>query len=214
LRAVANPKILARNLRSLRRKYGNQSRIRVLIVCEGKTEQAYFNAFRKNLRLSGITIEIPKDPGGTAPKNLLDFVRESYAKDCDYDRLYCVFDKDRHSTYLTTQKDIDRLRNAKPSIPIYWIASNPCFEVWIISHFKLHITPFGTSKNVEGSLRRYLTDYQKNDPDLFEKIDSKRETAKSNVKKLLKHQGNNSQADPYTNMHALIEYLEQFIPSK
>lgn len=86
--------------------------------------------------------------------------------------------------------------------------------MWVISHFKLHVTPFGTSKNVEGFLRRYLTNYKKNDPDLFEKIDSKREAAKSNVKKLLKQQGNNPQADPYTNMHALIEYLEQFIPSK
>ncbi|MBX3719876.1 MAG: RloB domain-containing protein [Parachlamydiales bacterium] len=208
-----HPKILARNLRSFQRKHGTQSRIRVLIVCEGKTEQAYFNAFRKNLRLSGITIEIPKDPGGTAPKNLLDFAKESYSKDSDYDRLYCVFDKDRHSTYLTTQEEIDRLRNASPSMPIYWIASNPCFEVWIISHFKLHITAFGTCKNVEDFLQRHI-DYRKNDPDLFEKIDFKREEAKSNVKKLLKQQGNNPKVDPYTNMYELIEYLEQFIPSE
>jgi hypothetical protein len=208
-----HPKILPRNLRSFRRKQGTQSRIRVLIVCEGKTEQAYFNAFRKNLRLSGIMIEIPKNPGGTAPKNLLDFAKATYFKDSDFDRLYCVFDKDQHSTYLTTQEEIDRLRSARDSMPIYWIASNPCFEVWIISHFKLHVTAFGTCKKVESFLRRYI-DYKKNDPDLFEKIDSKREVAKSNAKKLLNQQENNPKADPYTNMHELIEYLERFIPPK
>lgn len=209
-----HPKILARNARSFQRRQGTQSRIRVLIVCEGKTEQTYLNAFRKNLRLSGITVEIPKNPGGTSPKNLLEFAIESYSKDSDYDRLYCVFDRDRHPTYSTTQQEIDHLRNAEHAIPIYWIASNPCFEVWVISHFKLQITAFGTCKNVEGFLRRYLTNYKKNDPDLFEKIDSKRVAAKSNVKKLLKQQGNNPKVDPYTNMHELIEYLEQFIPTE
>lgn len=206
------PKILPRNRRSLERKYGTQSRIRVLIVCEGKTEQAYFNSFRKNLRLSGIKIEIPKEPGGTAPKNLLDFAKEGYSKDSDYDRLYCVFDKDRHSTYLSAQEEIDRLRNATPSIPIHWIASNPCFEVWVICHFKLHITAFGTCKGVKDFLRKHLTEYKKNDPELFEKIDFKRKEAKMNAKRLLRHQGNNPKADPYTNMHELIEFLEQFIP--
>jgi hypothetical protein len=209
-----HPKITARNLRSLQRKGGTLSRIRVLIVCEGKTEQAYFNGFRKNLRLSGISVEIPKDPGGTSPKNLLDYAKEAYAKDNDYDRLYCVFDRDRHSTYSSTQNEIDRLRHTNPSMPIHWIASNPCFEVWVISHFKLQFTAFGTYKKAEAVLRRHLTDYKKNDPDLFDKIDYRRKEAKSNAKKLLKQLGNNPNNDPYTNMHELIEFLERFIPSK
>jgi len=205
-------KIFPRNLQSFQRKNGKQKRVRVLIVCEGKTEQAYFNAFRQKLRLSGlsgISIEIPKDPGGTSPKNLLNYAKKAYSKDNDYDRLYCVFDRDLHATYLTTQEEIDRLRNAKTAIPIYWIASNPCFEVWIINHFALRVTAFGSSKSVESLLRRLLPNYKKNDPDLFAKIDSKRKDAKSNTKKLLKHQGNNPKIDPYTNMHELIEYLEQ-----
>ena len=75
-----HPKIVERNLRSFERKYGTESRVRALIVCEGKTEQAYFNAFRRSVRLSGISVEIPKDPGGTSPKNLLDFAKRPILK--------------------------------------------------------------------------------------------------------------------------------------
>ena len=60
--------------------------------------------------------------------------------------------------------------------------------------------------------RPFMTNYKKNDHDLFEKIDSRRKNAKLNSRKLLKQQRNDPHEDPYTNMHELIEYLEKSIP--
>jgi hypothetical protein len=70
---------------------------RILIVCEGeKTEPDYFEDLRRHFRLSSANIEIAENDEGSNPINVVDCAIKRYRSDRGYDRVYCVFDRDRH----------------------------------------------------------------------------------------------------------------------
>ncbi|XOF35037.1 MAG: RloB family protein [Candidatus Electrothrix sp. YB6] len=94
---------------------------RVLIVCEGKkTEPDYFKALIDDLQLNTANIRIAENTAGSSPRNVVDLALHEYKKDKkagresgeQYDRVYCVFDKDQHVTYLEAI-DIVRGQQAK-----------------------------------------------------------------------------------------------------
>ena len=67
---------------------------RVLIVCEGaKTEPAYFRRLREVYRLSSANIYVTP-ANGSDPDSVVAFAEEQLEK--NYDRIYCVFDRDNH----------------------------------------------------------------------------------------------------------------------
>ena len=86
---------------SLRRKAAKRASYDiVLIVCEGaKTEPYYFLGLRKHLRLSNANIIIADKKTGIDPLSVVNFAIKEFNKDPCYDRVYCVFDKDKHTTY-------------------------------------------------------------------------------------------------------------------
>ncbi len=87
----------ARKNASLKRESARQKSYDVmLIVCEGsKTEPNYFSELREDLRLSSAYVDIVGDGVGSAPINVVEYGFEKYL---DYDIVFCVFDKDRHSS--------------------------------------------------------------------------------------------------------------------
>lgn len=81
---------------------------RVLIVCEGsKTECYYFEALRDSLSLHPANIIISLSQG-TDPLSIVNF---SLEKLHDFDRVYCVFDKDAHSNYDEALRKVDSEKN-------------------------------------------------------------------------------------------------------
>ena len=106
-------------------------RKRFLIVCEGEvTEPDYFKAFRKDLGLTSVDVEIYGEECGSSPNSVYEYTKEMIKKDVDYDRAYCVFDRDKHDDnggkYTQTIQEI--LKNPKyKGIPITAINSVPCF---------------------------------------------------------------------------------------
>jgi RloB-like protein len=124
----------------VRRPYTRrQRRKRYLLLCEGEeTEPTYFAGLRRCLRSSLIEIEVAGEHGD--PKRLVEIAdtrrksaqiaaRRANDKSLLFDAVWCIFDVDKH----------ERLPEAvqlAASRPIELAISNPCFEVWLLIHFR------------------------------------------------------------------------------
>jgi len=95
---------------------------KILIICEGKkTEPIYFRGLKDHFRLNGVNIEITGE--GVNPRKIVkrakDFhYREKKSGD-SYDKVYCVFDKDRHTDYQEALNQIGTINDfeALTSVP-------------------------------------------------------------------------------------------------
>lgn len=139
----------------------------VLIVCEGaKTEPAYFTALKNELRLSSANILICGRECGSAPISVVDYAIDECKKYGDYNRVYCVFDKDRHVSYAAA---VDKVRRTKlpGGAKFFAITSIPCFEYWLLLHFDATARPYGASARLSPceellkDLRIHIADYEK-----------------------------------------------------
>lgn len=114
----------------------------VLIVCEGeKTEPYYFQELRDDLRLNPFNIEITGDTRGSSPVNVVNYALKNHK---DYDKTFCVFDQDQHSDYQTALRKI-KGREKSREHPVHAITSVPCFEFWLLLHFRMTTKNFAVA---------------------------------------------------------------------
>ena len=186
----------------------------VLIVCEDeKTEPNYFNALKNELRLSNANIRICGRECGSAPKSVVEFAKQELKKDPVYDRIFCVFDKDRHETY---SKALDMVRSTRlPSgKEIKAITTVPCFEFWLLLHFKDTARPYvpagGNSACdlVMRDLKKFMPNYEKGQNDVFVKTYGSVDYAITRAKHLEKRQETAGTDNPSTKVHHFLEYLQ------
>lgn len=201
-----------------RRKAKRASYDRVLIVCEGeKTEPNYFKEIRTHFRLKSVNIEIEDNTSGSAPISVVNNALKKYKKTKDYDRVYCVFDKDTHPTYDQALDKISRARLAKGH-KIIAAQSVPCFEFWILLHFEYTTGSFSatgkasfcTSVINKIKAKNYIPDYEKGAKDLSPILIPRLDCAISNAKKVEQfHIDSYTETDnPSTKVHELVEYLK------
>ena len=193
-----------------RKRPKRESYDRVLIVCEGsKTEPWYFQALVARFRLS--TANVVVEASGSDPsrlvrkaKSLRDIERR---RGNQYDSVYCVFDRDEHAHFDAAS---DKARSAKLKLARSW----PCFEFWLLLHFVYHRRPYAPSGNKTAAencvreLRQYLSDYTKGRADVFEVLEGRIETAKSNARLALSDAGATESWNPSTEVHYLVAYLQ------
>ncbi len=123
-----------------RRSQKRAAHDRVLIVTEGKrTEPNYFAALRGVLDLSSHLVVV-EPSSGSAPITVVQCALDKFAKDPDFNDVFCVFDHDDQPTFqdaldlaqanqqLTMEDGEDARLHAIPSIP--------CFEFWLLLHFQ------------------------------------------------------------------------------
>ena len=177
-----------------------------LIVCEGEiTELKYFQEFAiyKSIQ-NNITIKVTNK--GSSPDKVLQSAM-TFAKDTNYDRIFCVFDKDKHGTYQQTLNKIQRTTNPK----ITAITSVPCFEFWLLLHYIFTTAPYYSvadpAKEVINKLLEYDTSYSKTNNQTFKQYFSKTDYAIQNSKRVLDEANNNKTDDPSTKVHILVEFL-------
>ena len=183
----------------------------VLIVCEGtKTEPAYFTRLKILHRLSSANIKImPAD--GNDPMSIITFAENAASKD-DYDRIYCVFDRNEHTNYAAALQRIADSSEGKAGRLIA-ITSWPCFEIWVLLHFKYSSAAFvKTSREsacdkVVGEVRRHLRVYVKGYKTIFDELSPKLPTALQNAKRLQRENAKTGSDNPGTKVHDLVEYL-------
>jgi hypothetical protein len=137
----------ARVTKELERSKHTRSRnLRYLIVCEGaKTEPHYFAELLNDLRIRPQSVRIaPND--GASPDRVVAHALTVYDEDAcsgdSFDTVYCVFDRDKHTTFDGAVQRTRDLRNSVPPKPFDAITSTPCFEFWLLLHFGYTDRPF------------------------------------------------------------------------
>ena len=205
----------AKSAASLRRRAARRSPYdMVLIVCEGeKTEPNYLQALIDDLQLNTANIKILKNSAGSAPRTIVDFALKEYRKSNDYDRIYCVFDKDRHPSYAEALDVIHRAPMRKGHA-ITAITSVPCFEVWLLLHFAYTTKQFDIGsgsicEKVIGDLKKHLPYYEKRGGNIYSETKSLIDHAIANAKRLARHCEDVDTDMPSTKVHDLIEYLQK-----
>lgn len=198
-----------------RRKATRAAYDRVLIVCEGeKTEPLYLSELIDDHKLSTANIRIVRNKTGSAPISVVKQALREYTEDKDYDRVYCVFDKDQHPSYKEAVALVQsKSAHGKKQCPIIAVTSVPCFEFWLLLHFKYTTESFEPKKgsicaDVIEALRKFLPNYQKGGGNIYKEIKTHLPTAIENAKKV-SHDREAAGTDmPSTQMHNLVEYLQ------
>ncbi len=135
----------------------------MLIVCEGaRTEPEYFNGFARACRNPRVQVKIAREHG--VPATLVAIAKE-YKRRAEtdakrqrdenlaYDSVWCVFDVDDHPN-VPNAKQTARDNDIELAI------SNPCFELWLLLHFRDSPGMQHRAK-IQQMLLNYVPDYNK-----------------------------------------------------
>lgn len=197
---------------------------RCLIVCEGsKTEPQYLSELRDIWGIPHISVSI-KPSRGASPDQVVQTAELLYDDDAklgdSYDKVFCVFDRDEHSTFKTAVQQIRGMVTAGK--PFNAITSTPCIELWFLLHFGYSDAPFSKQgKKSVGDVavsqlktREGFKQYGKGQRGvaalLLDRLPQARKHAARLRKAALTAQDNDPQleSNPWTNMDELILYIE------
>ena len=221
-RKARNEKDNARK-KSFRKPYD-----RVLIICEGgKTEPYYFEEVKSILELDSANIKIDGSCG-SSPINVFNHAALIFNEDRKtgdiYNRVFCVFDRDSHTSYEEALQKIDSLNtqlvkkkiiNADELI-FTAIKSVPSFEYWFLLHYIPTTKPYEKSGDksvgdqVIDDLREYIPSYKKTQKGIFERSikEGLLDGAKAHSKRIFEAAKISGEFNPSTNVHELIDYLQ------
>ena len=200
-----------------RRKAKRDPYAKVLIVCEGeKTEPNYFGELKTHYGLNSANVKICGEECGSSPSSIVSFAKKLYKKakveGDSFDRVYCVFDKDTHTTYHNA---IIQINNLKPKNTFFAITSVPCFEYWLLLHFNYTTKPYSPmSGNSAGNqllrdLKAKMTTYKKGERGVFYQLLDSIEKAKKYAEKSLQAAQATGTDNPSTHVHELVTYLQE-----
>ena len=213
-----------RSSEKLRRASPKRSRnVRYLVVCEGtKTEPYYLREMLDDLRIGSQTVRVaPND--GTSPDRIVEHALKLYRNDelegDAFDQVYCVFDRDQHSTFSNA---VQRIRDlASEGRPLLAITSTPCFEVWLLLHFNYFSQPFhGTSTRSASDMaisalkkKPGFASYDKGNKNIYYMLKDKLGSALKNADLLQRDGASSNTTNPATNMGELIRAIQALSPN-
>lgn len=188
----------------------------ILIVCEGKeTEKNYFENLRAYEKLSSVNIQVLSG-SGSAPINVVKTaidIKNSPSNNLPFDEVYCVIDRDTHSTFN------DAIKLAKEN-NIKIIVSYPCFEYWFLCHFIYCRSPFiksgnrSAGDNCEQLLNRkwqeaFKERYEKSKSGTYTSLLSRLDRAIENANRSLADAEKDNEYNPSTQVHLLVDELRK-----
>ena len=206
-----------------RRKAHRKPYDRVLIVCEGeKTEPYYFEEIKGVYALSSANIKIDGSCGSSpisVVQHAEDLFREEKRIKNPFDRVFCVFDRDTHSTFDQALEKIDVLNqhHSTKNLPNIFeaIISIPSFEYWLLLHFNPTTKPYmRTGDHSAGDLvikdlKQFIPAYEKKQKGIFKRslTDETLDFALNTSKRIWEAAQRSGDINPSTNIHELVEYL-------
>ena len=201
----------ARQFREFQRRHPKRASYdRVLIVCEGsKTEPNYFRELVDHLKLNTANVEIDGD-SDPSPKSVVAYAKRRYQQEGDFDRVFCVFDKDEHSTY---HQAVRELASAELTPVFAPITSVPCFEYWLLLHFIFTTKPYARSEfyspgqHVLRDLKVYLPEYSKGSQHIYLQLMRYTDLAMCHAERAGQQAIQNQTDNPSTQVHRLVTYL-------
>ena len=182
--------------RIIRKSKGKSINPTFFVFCEGETEEQYVCYLRSKYRLP-IIIDA-KVAGNRITSKYVTNYKKTKIND-PKDKTFLLYD-------LDVQEMLSKLQKI-PDATI--VASNPCFELWLLLHYQEQNLPI-SSIDCNLKLIWHHNAYKKGifDDKLKAKLCEKHEKALNRSKKLKKHQ------NPSTQMYLLIDNLEAVKKSK
>jgi hypothetical protein len=180
-----------------------------LIVCEGETEEAYFEAARVHFNLTTAEVVVADNTKGAAPISVVECAEERADEGGGYDAIFCVFDRDGHESFDRARSKIKGLASrSRNRLNIHEAISIPCFELWVLLHFERTDRPFQNCAAVVAWIRnQHIEDYQKADDEVAKQLMVRIETALANARWLADRR-EIEDGNPSTSVHALIQHLK------
>ena len=198
-----------RGRRSFSRRAGQKApRSVTLIVCEGETEQEYFEAARIHYTLSSTEVVVAENTVGSAPKSVVQCAEKKCAERGGDDKVFCVMDRNGHESFDQARATIKTLagRKRKP-LPIEEAVSIPCFEVWVLLHFERADPPFNRCNDVIQQIReKHMPGYEKADRAVIKQLMQRIDDAVSNAQWLETRAVNNNH-NPFTSVHKVVKHF-------
>jgi hypothetical protein len=196
----------------------------VLIVCEDeKSAPNYLIDLRDDLGLNPANVVITGDCGSSPDSVAVDAIRR-FEQEPDFDRIYCVFDRDQHDSY---KKALDRIhakilrkRNGSPAL-FRAITSVPCFEYWLLLHYDYRTAPFHPAQSrspcdaVIAALKQGpIHDYEKASRGVYAQTKSRLQQAIQNAERAARAATSAGTDNPTTSMYALVKELIELAEKK
>jgi len=212
----------ARQRKHLERKQNRRASYdRILIVSEGsKTEPQYFNEIRSAYRLHTANVEVRPCETGTAPIQVVEYAHDLFVNGDTHKRIqprafekvYALFDRDDHDSYfpaLGKAHSLDgKLRNdSKKAVQFQAIASIPCFELWLLLHFKEDIAAPIHRDEVVTRLKRHISGYDKGVNGTFAATSGNLPTAIQKAEQLAQAYNAHTDPMPYTGVVELVKLM-------
>ncbi len=199
---------------SLRRRPPTRDPLpRILVLCEGaKCEPGYLRAFCRHARNTAVVFD---NAAGLDPKALVEVARnrlhESRREAKRYrdahrafDQVWCVVDVDDH-------RRLQEARIMARDNDIELVVSNPCFELWLILHFReqtAHIDRF----QLKSACRKLPPGNHRDHPP-FDAFMPRYDDAVRRARHLDEVHGRNGEPgkNPSTGVHRLTERIRESI---
>lgn len=192
-----------------RKKPSLKQQARILVICEDtKSSRIYLEDATRHFRAQA-EIDIVHS-GKNDPLNI---VSEAVRRRRDFDKIYCVIDRDRHEGFDQAL----RLANANAA-QVVVIASYPCYEYWLLLHFCKTSKPYAAAgKNSSGDLlikdlrkKDGMADYAKGgSKSIFDSLILMLPTARRHAAERMVEVIGDESLDPSTRLHELIELFEK-----
>jgi hypothetical protein len=184
----------------------------VLIVCGGeKTEPNYLNALRKTYGLSSVNVRVVP-PGRSDPFGIVRFAISQLQRDPDYDKAYCVFDRNGHANYDEALQLAQSSKAARQE-KLFAIPSVPCFEIWLLLHYAYSNAPYvpaGAASPCDlviRDLRAHNAGYSKGSLTVYAQLAERLAQANVHAERLERDNATTQSDNPSTGMHKLVAYL-------
>lgn len=181
----------------------------ILVICEDtKSGLNYIKDARKHFRVDA-KVEV-SNCGRTDPMGI---VEQALKRKTKFDRVYCMIDRDTHTNFDAA------IALASQSSKVSIIDSHPCFEFWLLLHFKKSRRPYTTSgknspaDNLIKDLRKIpsMEKYNKGDDQgLFDALlGDKLNLALKNAPLVLHDAISEQNLNPSTKIHLLINDFKE-----
>lgn len=181
----------------------------ILVICEdSKSGLRYLKDVSRYFRVE-VKVEV-LHCGHTDPRGI---VEQAIARQKKFDYVYCVIDRDSHPNFD------EAIELAKTSDKVVVRASYPCFEFWLLLHFKYSRKPYKVvgSKSAADALIKDLRQcpgmeaYNKGDEqNIFESLlGDKFDFARRTASQILAEAIAVGEPNPSTMIHLLIDEIEK-----
>lgn len=127
--------------RPLKRKVGTRRpRKTLLVFCEGeRTEPEYLDALKRQPAVrdvAAVDLRVETGHGGSVPRTFVSMAAAARSKaldeEAEIDELWCVFDVEWPRNHPRLSEAIEQATQNNIQLAV----SNPCFELWLILHFR------------------------------------------------------------------------------